>query len=219
MGVRLRVLLAAVALACAWAPGDAGAQFWDRLKERARQKVDERLQRQTDSAIDRGLDKAEDAATAAARGGPEPAAAGGGAGRPGQAAAAGPECPILRSADVKAVTGVEVRAVPRDPMKGFGAGCGNYVTAAGKAYLGVTRLESKGQYAAAVETVPADLYPHKQSLPGLGDEAVLFEDASKTIQYLVARKGSRGVVLFSFAGAKLSDGHLRELAARAVAAK
>lgn len=68
-----------------------------------------------------------------------------------------------------------------------------------------------------MSAVPADLYPDKEPVPGLGEEAVLFKGPGG-LRYLVARQGASGVVLFPLGeGVGMSDRQLRDLAARALA--
>ena len=105
------------------------------------------------------------------------------------------ECAILTAADVQSVTGVTVTRIERNPAIGAGGTCVNFASPDGQAYLGVNRLGSQGDYASSVGTVPQDVYPNREPLPGLGDEAVLFK-GDGGLRYLVARKGGAGVVLF-----------------------
>ncbi len=128
----------------------------------------------------------------------------------------GGECSILTAADIKAVTGADVRPVTRGAVLGAGGTCGNYITPDSQAYLGVNRLESQSEFGASVSAVPDDVYPNKQSLAGLGDEAVLFKDETGHLRYLVARNGGKGVVVFPLGGGEISDEQLRQLAERAL---
>ena len=132
------------------------------------------------------------------------------------AATAGP-CQLLTAADVQAVTGVTVQRIDRNPAIGAGGNCVNFAGADGQAYLGVNRLGSTGEFTAAVNAVPADVYPEKVSMPGLGEEAVLFKGPGG-LRYLVVRQGTSGVVLFPLGtGVEMSDQQLRDLAAKALA--
>ena len=132
--------------------------------------------------------------------------------------AAPPGCAILTPADILAVTGIEVHLIARGQSAGAGGTCGNYATAEGDAYLGVNALETASDYAASVSAVPQDVYPRREGLVGLGDEALLMKDDTGMLRYLVARKGQRGVVLFPLGrkGRAMSDGQLRQLAERAL---
>jgi hypothetical protein len=92
----------------------------------------------------------------------------------------------------------------------------NFTTPDGQAYLAVNRLGSPGEYTASVNAVPADVYPKKSPIPGLGEEAVLLS-SPEGLRYLVARQGSLGVVLIPLGeGFKMSDQQLRDLAAKAL---
>ena len=83
-------------------------------------------------------------------------------------------------------------------------------------YLGVSRLPTRGDYAAAVESTPTDVHPTRRQRSGLGDEATLLSGAGG-LRYLVARKGESGVVLFPLGGGTaLPDDQLRALAERAL---
>jgi hypothetical protein len=130
------------------------------------------------------------------------------------AATAGGECSILTVADIQAVTGAAVKPVPRGSSPGAGGTCANYIGADGHAYLGVNRLTTQAEYTASVAAVPTDIYPSQQKLSGIGDEGVLFSGPGH-IRYLVARKGSAGVVIFPLTRA-LSDEQLQGLAKRAL---
>jgi hypothetical protein len=133
---------------------------------------------------------------------------------------AGGECAVLTAADVTAVTGAAVTAVARGAFAGAGGTCGNYATAAGEGYLGVNRLTSAAEYSASIDAVPADVYPVRERLTGLGDEAVLFKDRAVRpyIRYLVARQGAGGVVIFPHTDA-ISDDALKQLAAKALSVR
>jgi hypothetical protein len=83
------------------------------------------------------------------------------------------------------------------------------------ACLGVNRLNSAGEYTASVNAVPADVYPTRDAVSGLGDEGVLFKGPG--MRSLVIGKGAAGVVLFPMGqGAGMSDAQLRDLASRAL---
>ncbi len=130
------------------------------------------------------------------------------------AAGDGSECAILTAADIQAITGVAVHAIPRLSAPGAGGTCSNYATAEGDNYLGVNRLTSRSEYQASVSAVPEDVYPEKETLRGVGEEAVVFK-APGHIRYLVARSGGHGVVLF-YAGQFPTDEQLKQLAVRAL---
>jgi hypothetical protein len=127
-------------------------------------------------------------------------------------------CAILTPADILTVTGIEAHLIARGQSAGAGGTCGNYATADGDAYLGVNELKTASDYAASVGAVPQDVYPRREALTGLDDEAVLMKDDTGMLRYLVARKGQRGVVLFPLGrkGRAMSDGQLRQLAERAL---
>jgi hypothetical protein len=131
------------------------------------------------------------------------------------------ECGALTAADIKAITAAVVHLIARSSSAGAGGTCGNYATQDGTAYLGVNALQTASEYDMAVAAVPEDVYPKRQAVPGLGDQAVLMKDDTGMLRYLVARKGSRGVVLFPLgSGVRgISDDQLRQLAARAIAAR
>jgi hypothetical protein len=137
------------------------------------------------------------------------------------AAEAAEGCSVLTAADIKAVTGADVHLIARGSTAGAGGTCGNYATPDSTAYLGVNALQSASAYESAVAAVPEDIYPKRQPLAGLGDQAVLMKDDTGMLRYLVARKGNRGVVLFPLgSGVRgISDDQLRQLAAKAIAAQ
>jgi hypothetical protein len=124
-------------------------------------------------------------------------------------------CPMLTAADVQGATGTHVALVPFNSKPGAGGHCANYASDNGRLYLGVTRLASTAEYTAAVAMVPAQVYPSRAKLPGVGDEALLWKDSSGTLRYMVARKGSHGVVLFPF-GKQPTDAQLAKLASIAL---
>jgi hypothetical protein len=132
----------------------------------------------------------------------------------GAAMREGGECAILTVADIQAVTGATVRPVPRGSSPGAGGTCANYIGADGHAYLGVNQLTTKAEYTASVAAVPNDVYPTQEQLAGVGDEGVLFSGPGH-IRYLVAHKGSAGVVIFPLTR-DLSDEMLKQLAKRAL---
>ena len=141
----------------------------------------------------------------------------GGRDAPSRATADSEQCDILTAAEVQAVTGTSVERMDRNPAIGAGGTCVNFAGADGQVYLGVNRLNSASEYRASVGAVPEDVYPDKQALPGLGDEAVLFKGPGG-VRFLVARKGTSGVVLFPLGeGYNMSDQQLRDLAAKALA--
>jgi hypothetical protein len=125
------------------------------------------------------------------------------------------ECAILSAADIASLTGVEVRSVAPHAVVGAGGNCGNYATADSQLYLGVNRLSSVSEFELAVRSVPTDVYPVREPITGLGDEAILFKEPQMSLRYLVARAGSHGVVLFH-AGTSPSDQQLGQLAALAL---
>jgi hypothetical protein len=136
---------------------------------------------------------------------------------PNQVAASSEPCGILTAADVQAVTGTSVERIERNPAIGAGGTCVNFAGADGQAYLGVNRLSGAADYSASVSAVPEDVYPEKEPIAGLGDEAVLFKGPGG-LRYLVARQEVAGVVLFPLGeGFKISDQQLRDLAAKALA--
>lgn len=131
------------------------------------------------------------------------------------------DCRVLTATDIREITGATVHLIGRGDSPGAGGTCGNYATPDDDAYLGVNALESASEYTMAVAAVPEDVYPKRQAMPGLGDQAILMKDETGMLRYLVARKGGRGVVLFPLgrAGRAMSDAQLRELAERALAAR
>jgi hypothetical protein len=129
--------------------------------------------------------------------------------------AAKEECSILTAADVKNVTGTQVQQVARGSKPGAGGTCANYATADGDLYLGVSQLSSVSEYQTAIAPVPEDIYPKREKLSGVGDEAVLMKDDSGRMRYLLARKGNHGVVLFPLSKGA-TDEHLKKLATLAL---
>ena len=129
---------------------------------------------------------------------------------------AGEACDILTAEDVQSATGASVSRVERDPMRGLGGTCANFVDANGQPYLGVNRHTSRDDYATAVGAVPQDLYPTRTPVSGLGDEAVLMSGEGG-LRYLVARKDGLVVVLFPLGeGMRMSDDQLRGLGEKAL---
>jgi hypothetical protein len=128
------------------------------------------------------------------------------------------ECRMVTPADIKAITGAEVHLIARGASPGAGGTCGNYATPDGAAYLGVNVLQTASEYDMAVAAVPQDVYPKRQPVTGLGDQAVLMKDDTGILRYLAALKGNQGVVLFPLgtAGRRMSDAQLRQLAERAI---
>lgn len=82
-----------------------------------------------------------------------------------------PMAGILRSAaDVQKANGTSVRNVPRESQPGAGGTCANFATSEGKLYLGVSETR---QHNSAVASVPESVYPKREKLAGVGDDAVL----------------------------------------------
>ncbi len=125
-------------------------------------------------------------------------------------------CSILTAADVQKTTGTHVQSVPFMSKPGAGGKCANFATDNGRLYLGVSALASASDYATAVAAVPDAIYPQRQKLKGIGDEAILMKGAGGFMRYLVARKGGKGVILFPF-GSQPSDEKLEALAKLALA--
>jgi hypothetical protein len=111
-------------------------------------------------------------------------------------AVAAPYCSMLTQADVQKITGKQVQDVAKGSSPGAGGRCANYATSDGKLYLGISQLDSASEYNRAVASVPESVYPKREKLTGVGDEAILMKDETGLIRYLVARKGDRGVILF-----------------------
>jgi hypothetical protein len=128
------------------------------------------------------------------------------------------ECAALPSATIQQVTGTPVHGVARGSFPGAGGTCGNYTNADGEPYLGINRLTSQAEYRQSLAAVPDSIYPVRQALPGIGEEATLFSDSAHNphLRYLVARAGDHGVVIFPFSGSHISDDQLRQLAATAL---
>jgi tetrahydromethanopterin S-methyltransferase subunit D len=126
------------------------------------------------------------------------------------------KCPILSAADMQGVTGEQVHNIAQQSTAGAGGRCANYATSNGKMYLGVSQLTSAADYKTAVAAVPESVYPNRDQLTGVGDEAILMKDTTGKIRYLVARKGSRGVILFPSYRSGISDEQLKKLAVLAL---
>lgn len=127
------------------------------------------------------------------------------------------ECSILTASDIQTITGTSVVKIPFGSKIGAGGQCANFVTEDQKMYLGVNQIRSISEYTNTLDHVPQAVYPKREKLTDLGDEAVLMKDASGSMRYLVARKGSKGVVLFPFRNKKNpsldpSDEQLKKLA-------
>jgi len=123
------------------------------------------------------------------------------------------DCSLLTAADVQNITGTQVKNVPRDSQPGAGGTCANFATSGGKFYLGVSEA---ADYKSAVAAVPESLFPKRDKLVGVGDEAVLMQDSTGRARYLVARKGNHCVVLFPFNRPNPSDEQLKRLAVAAL---
>lgn len=124
-------------------------------------------------------------------------------------------CALLSAADVQATTGTHVQEVPFGSKPGAGGKCANFATDNGRLYLGVSALTSAADYAAATAAVPTQIYPRREPLPDVGDEAVLMKSDNGMLRYLIARKGAHGVILFPF-GPQPDDTKLRQLAVLAL---
>ena len=79
-----------------------------------------------------------------------------------------------------------------------------------------TSASAAPDYKAAVAFVPESLYPKRDKLVGVGDEAVLMQDNTGRVRYLVARKGNHCVILFPFSRSNPSDEQLKRLAVAAL---
>ena len=93
---------------------------------------------------------------------------------------------------MQAVTGVAVTRIERKPEIGAGGTCVNFAAPDGQAYLGVNRLDTEGQYAASVAAVPEDVYPTREPITGVGDEAVLLKGPGGTPLSGGAQRGAGG---------------------------
>ena len=122
----------------------------------------------------------------------------------------GQQCSLLTAADVEKITGTPVKNIPRESQVGAGGTCTNFATSDGKMYLGVSEALD---YDSAVASVPEAVYPKREKLAGVGDEAVLMKDSTEHVRYLVARRAKRSVVLFPFKQNNPSDEQLKRLAA------
>jgi hypothetical protein len=135
------------------------------------------------------------------------------------ASTAGPECPSLTAADVKALTGEDVRPVAPKEFAIGGNTCGNYVNAAGKPFVSVRILTTQQAIDWATRSVPTDVFKVHEQPNGLGDQADFYKDQapSPTMRYLVVRKGGAAVELMPFTGARsLTDEQLFKLAIKAL---
>lgn len=121
-------------------------------------------------------------------------------------------CSVLTAADVQQVTGKEVHNIAQQSIAGAGGRCANSATSDGKMFLGVSQLTSVSDFKTAVAAVPESVYPKRDVLKGIGDEAILMKDDTGKLRYLVARKGNRGVILFPSYRSGISDEQLRQLA-------
>lgn len=124
-------------------------------------------------------------------------------------------CPTLSAADVEKISGVHVQQVPFGSKPGAGGKCANFAMDNGRLFLGVSGLASAADYATAVAAVPQVIYPQRESLKDVGDEAVLMKGAGGAPRYLVARKGDHGVIIFPF-GPQPDDTKLKQLAVAAL---
>lgn len=124
------------------------------------------------------------------------------------------ECALLTSADVSEITGTSVRAAPADSGVGADGDCATYVTPDGTVYVSISRLASMAEFTRAIGLSPAR-YPVRESLTGIGDEAMLFSNDDSGGRRLVARRGDRGAVVVTF-DESVTDDQLVQLAARAV---
>jgi hypothetical protein len=98
---------------------------------------------------------------------------------------------------------------------GAGGRCANFATDNGRLFLGVSPIAGIAEYATAVAAVPEAIYPQREALKDVGDEAVLMKDSNGMLRYLIARKGSHGVILFPF-GQQPDDAKLKQLATLAL---
>ncbi len=124
-------------------------------------------------------------------------------------------CTLLTAADVEKLTGTHVQDVPFDSKPGAGGRCANFATDNGRLFLGVSPIAGTAEYATAVAAVPEEIYPQREALKDVGDEAVLMKGSNGMLRYLIARKGSHGVILFPF-GRQLDDAKLKQLATLAL---
>jgi hypothetical protein len=125
----------------------------------------------------------------------------------------GQECSLLTARYVQKITGTPVKNVPRESQPGAGGTCANFATSDGKMYLVVSE---SADYKSAVAVVPQSLYPRRDKLADVGDEAVLMRDTTGRLRYLVARKGNHCVILFPFNRSNPSDEQLKQLTVAAL---
>ena len=126
------------------------------------------------------------------------------------------ECSILTAADVQTATGTAVHNILKESTPGAGGRCANFATGDGRLYLGVSQLTSASDYNKAVVSVPESVYPNREKLSAVGDEAILMKDTTGRLRYLVAHKGNRGVILFPTYRGGPTDEQLKKLASAAL---
>jgi hypothetical protein len=84
----------------------------------------------------------------------------------------------------------------------------------GKLYLGISVVSSRAELDASAP--PSQVYPVKQPISGLGDEATLYKtDAAGKVRFLVVRKSDKGFTMAPFSQS-ISDEQLTQLAGKAV---
>lgn len=129
--------------------------------------------------------------------------------------AAAEECIALPAADITSITGTSVRAVAAGSVAGADGDCGNYASPDGAMYVSVSTLASMADFTRVIGAVQPAEFPVRQSLTGLGDEAMLFSSDDSRARRLVVRKGERGVIIASF-DESVTDDQLQQLASRAI---
>jgi hypothetical protein len=125
----------------------------------------------------------------------------------GTASVSAQSCSLLSAADVEKISGVHVQDIPFNSKPGAGGKCANFAIDNGRLFLGVSQLEA-ASYSAEVASVPQAVYPQRENLQGVGDEAVLMKGSNGSLRYLVARKRPwhRAFPVWAGAGRREAEG-------------
>jgi hypothetical protein len=125
----------------------------------------------------------------------------------------------LTAADIKAITGEDVRLVPPRSLPCSDGTCGAYIGPTGEIYLQISILTGQRDIDQAIQGVNTRLLTVHQQPEGVGDRADLFRDdvRSPCIRYLIVQQGDAGVILLPDGdGVLATDEQLFALATRAL---
>jgi hypothetical protein len=126
---------------------------------------------------------------------------------------------FLTPADIKAVTGADVRPMSSQEVVCFIGNCGAYATQSGQTYMMINMLTGQQEIELARQNVSPIIFKDHEQPVGIGDRADLFKDnaESTVLRVLIVQQGDNAVSLAPFIGwDSISDQQLFDLATLAL---